>query len=117
MDFEIRESVTDGVRVMELCGSLKGADSSGRLRARLKEVLGNGDSQLVVDLAQVGYVDSAGLGALVAGLTTARNQGGNVKLARVGRQFLDQLHITKLVTIFEVYPSVDDAVKSFAAPS
>ncbi len=117
MDFEIRERVTDGVRVMELAGNLKGTESSGRLRARLKEVLGDGDTQLVIDLAQVEYVDSAGLGSLVAGLTTARNQGGNVKLARVGRQFLDQLNITKLSTIFEVYPGVDEAVKSFASPS
>ncbi len=117
MDFEIRERVTDGVRVMALAGNLKGTESSGQLRQRLKEVLGDGDTQLVIDLAEVSYVDSAGLGALVAGLTTARNQGGNVKLARVARQFLDQLNMTRLVTIFEVYASVEDAVKSFASPS
>jgi anti-sigma B factor antagonist len=117
MDFDISEQVRDGVRVMELSGDLKGLEGSGRLRARLKEALENGDTQLVMDLARVAYVDSAGLGALVAGLTTARNQGGNVKLARVPRQFQEQLIITKLVTIFEVYNTVEEALLSFAASS
>jgi anti-sigma B factor antagonist len=114
MELEISEHVSDGVRVMELSGSLKGPDSSGRLRERLKELLNNGDTQLVVDLSRVSFVDSAGLGALVAGLTTARNQGGNMKLARVARQFRDQLIMTKLVTVFEVYDTVEEALRSFA---
>lgn len=117
MDLEISEHLSDGVRVMVLSGNIQGGDSSGRLRARLKEVLSNGDTQIVIDLSQVRFVDSAGLGALVAGLTTARNQGGNVKLAKVARQFRDQLVMTKLVTVFEVYDSVEDALRSFAASS
>ena len=117
MGFDISEHVSDGVRVMELSGEMTGSDTSGRLRSRLKEVLANGDTQLVIDLARVSFVDSAGLGALVAGLTTARNQGGNLKLAKVARQFREQLIITKLVTVFEVYDTVDEALKAFAASS
>ena len=116
MDFEISEHVRDGVRVVELSGDLKGPDSSAQLRARLKEVLEKGDTQVVLDLARLSFVDSAGLGSLVAGLTTARNQGGNVKLARAPKQFREQLIITKLVTIFEVFDSVEQALLSFAAP-
>lgn len=117
MGFEISEHVSDGVRVMELSGEMKGSETSGLLRSRLKEVLNNGDTQLVMDLSRVGFVDSAGLGALVAALTTARNQGGNVKLARVARQFREQLTVTKLVTVFELYDSVEDALRAFAASS
>ena len=80
-------------------------------------MLNDGDAQLVLDLARVTYVDSAGLGALVAALTTARNLGGNMKLARVAQQFHEQLVVTKLVTVFELYDSVEKALKSFAAPA
>jgi anti-sigma B factor antagonist len=117
MELEISEHVSDGVRVMDLSGTIKGGDSASRLRSRLKELLANGDTQLVIDLSRVSFVDSAGLGALVAGLTTARNQGGNLKLARVARQFREQLIMTKLVTVFEVYDTVEDALRAFSASS
>ena len=76
-------------------------------------MLGNGDEQLVLDFSRVSFVDSAGLGALVAALTTARNQAGNVKIARAARQFREQLVMTKLVTVFELYDTVEDALRPF----
>lgn len=117
MDLEIADHVSDGVRVLQLSGVIKLGDSVHLLRSRLKEMLNDGDAQLVLDLKRVTYVDSAGLGALVAALTTARNQGGNMKLARVAQQFREQLSVTKLVTVFELYNSVEEAVESFAPSS
>lgn len=117
MDLEITERVREGVRVMELAGSVKLGESANTLRGRLREALENGGGQLVLDFSRVNYVDSAGLGVLVACCATARNEGGNVKLARLAKQFRDQLRTTKLVTVFDVYETVEDALRSFRAPA
>lgn len=117
MALEIKEKQTQGVTVLELSGRVTLGEESGRLRARLKNLLNEGKTQLVLDLAQVSYIDSAGLGALVAGYTTARNEGASMKLANLTKKFHEQLHITKLVTVFEVYDTVDQAVKSFSQAS
>ena len=86
---------------------------SSQLRTKLKELLGQGKKKLVLDLAEVKYIDSAGLGTLVAGFTSAQNEGASMKLANLTKKFDEQLHITKLVTVFDVFGTVDGAVKSF----
>jgi anti-sigma B factor antagonist len=111
LDFAEKES--NGVTVVALLGRVTLGEESNKLRTKLKELLGAGKTRLVLDLAEVKYIDSAGLGTLVAGFTTARNQGANLKLANLTKKFDEQLHITKLVTVFDVYNSVEDAVKSF----
>lgn len=113
MDLEISERLSDGVLVLELSGSVTMGEAAHQLRARLKETLGNGNTQLVLDLSKLSYIDSEGLGALVAGYTTARNLGGNMKLANPTGQFRGQLNMTRLVTVFDVYDTVEEAVKSF----
>ncbi len=117
MALEIQESTQDAVTVLKLSGRITLGAESNKLRTRIKDVLGRGNAQVVLDLSDVSYIDSAGLGTLVAGFTTARNQGGSVKLAHLTKKFREQLNITKLVTIFDVYESVGEAVKSFAQPS
>jgi anti-sigma B factor antagonist len=67
----------------------------------------------VLDLGNVSYIDSAGLGTLVAGYTSAQSQGASMKLANLTKKFREQLNITKLVTVFEVYNDVAEAVTSF----
>jgi anti-sigma B factor antagonist len=114
MALDIMEKETSGVTVLVLSGRVVLGEESNQLRTKLKEVLGQGKTRLVLDLADVKYIDSAGLGTLVAGYTTAQNQGASLKLANLTKKFDEQLHITKLVTVFEVYNSIEDAVKSFA---
>lgn len=114
MGLEITERLAGGVLVMELAGTLTVGEEAGRLRARLKEVLGDGTTQLVLDLSRVHYIDSAGLGAIVSGHTTARNMGGSVKLANLGNQFRAQLKVSKLTSVFDVYDTVEEAMRSFA---
>ncbi len=113
MALEITARESGGVKVLELSGKVTLGAESNKLRTTIKETLGQGNTQLVLDLGQISYIDSAGLGTLVAGFTTARNQGGNMKLANLTKKFHEQLHITKLVTVFEVYDSVEQAVASF----
>jgi anti-sigma B factor antagonist len=114
MNLTIEEKERSGVTILQLSGRVTLGDESAALRSKIKEVLAQGKTRVVLDLADVSYIDSAGLGTLVAGYTSAKNQGGNMKLANLTKRFDEQLHITKLVTVFDVYKTVDEAVKSFA---
>jgi anti-sigma B factor antagonist len=107
----------NGVTVLQLAGRITLGEESNQLRTKLKDILSQGKTRLVLDLAEVSYIDSAGLGTLVAGFTSAQNQGANLKLANLTKRFSEQLHITKLVTVFDVFNSVKDAVKSFGTVS
>ena len=113
MALSMVEKAVDGVTVLELSGRVTLGEESGQLRTKLKDLLGQGKTRLVLDLSEVTYIDSAGLGTLVAGFTSAQNQGANLKLANLTKRFSEQLNITKLVTVFDVYNNVQDAVKSF----
>ena len=113
MALNIVEKEVKGVTVVELTGRVTLGEESNQLRTALKGLLGQGKTRLVLDLAEVTYIDSAGLGTLVAGYTSAQNQGANLKLANLTKRFREQLNITKLVTVFDVYDTVEAAVKSF----
>jgi len=115
MALQIIEKETSGVTVLALSGRITLGEESNQLRTKIKDILGQGMKRLVLDLGNVSYIDSAGLGTLVAGYTSAQSQGASMKLANLTKRFREQLNITKLVTVFEVYESVDAAVKSFAA--
>ena len=114
MALQIIEKQIDGVSVLDAVGRITLGEESNQVRIKIKEMLGKGKSQIVLDLAEVSYIDSVGLGTLVAGYTSAQNQGATLKLANLTKRFRELLNITKLVTIFDTYDSVDDAVKSFA---
>jgi anti-sigma B factor antagonist len=113
MALKIAEQDSGGVTVMVLSGRITLGPESNQLRNRIKAALGKGKQRLVLDLGEVTQIDSAGLGTLVAGYTTASNTGGKMKLANLTKKFSETLAITKLVTVFEVYDSVEAALKSF----
>ena len=115
MALNIVEKELSGVTVLQLIGRVTLGEETNQLRTRMKETLSQGKTRLILDLAEVTYIDSAGLGTLVAGFTSAQNQGANMQLANLTKRIDEQLHITKLVTVFDVYKTVEDAVKSFAA--
>lgn len=115
MALQITEKESGGITVLTISGRITLGEASHELRTRLKELLTQGKTRVVLDLGNVGYIDSAGLGTLVAGYTSARNAGATMKLSNLTKKIKDQMHITKLVTVFETYDSVDDAVKSFGA--
>ena len=117
MALQINEKESSGVTILTLSGRVTLGEESSQLRAKLKDLLATGKTRVVLDLADVSYIDSAGLGTLVSGYTSARSQGAGMKLANLTKKFDEQLHITKLVTVFEVHNSVEEAVKSFEAAS
>lgn len=113
MALRIDAKDSNGVTIVTLAGRVTLGDESSQLRSRIKELLGQGKQRMVLDLGDVSYIDSAGLGTLVAAYTSARNGGGEIKLANVTKKFDELLNITKLVTIFDVHENVADAVKAF----
>lgn len=115
MALQIVEKESGGVTILALSGRITLGEESNQLRSHIKEMLAGGAKRLVLDLGEVSYIDSAGLGTLVAGYTSSQSQGAMMKLANLTKRFREQLNITKLVTVFDVYDSVEAAVKSFAA--
>ena len=102
-----------GVTVLKLSGRVALGEESEQLRNKVKSLLAEGKNQMLMDLANVTYVDSAGLGTLVSGLSSVQSQGGRMKLANVTKRCRDLLSITKLVTVFEVFDDVESGLASF----
>jgi anti-sigma B factor antagonist len=113
---QLSERVVGDVVVVQVSGEItlgKGGDAA--LKDRIRGLIDRGHRRLVVDLAEVTFLDSAGLGELVQAYATTKNKGGALKLARPPKRIRDLLTITKLVTVFECYDREEDAVASFAA--
>jgi anti-sigma B factor antagonist len=102
------------IAIVDLDGKITLGESTGLLRDNLRQLLAQGHNKIVLNLERVSYVDSAGLGELVGVYTTAKNQGGVVKLLNLQKKLMDLMQITKLHTIFEAYDSEDKALGSFA---
>ena len=103
------------VAIVDLNGRITLGESTGILRDELRSLLSQGSKQIVLNMAGVSYVDSAGLGELVGAYTTATNQGGAVKLLHMQGKLHDLMQVTKLYTIFASFEDEKKAVESFAA--
>jgi len=104
----------DGVTLVDLSGRITLGEGSGKLRDTVREVLGTGQKKIVLNLGDVGYIDSSGLGELVSSYTTASNQGAKVKLTNLQQKVNDLLQITKLYTVFEIFDDEASAILSFS---
>ncbi|HOD65277.1 MAG TPA: STAS domain-containing protein [candidate division Zixibacteria bacterium] len=103
----------DGVVVLEPKGKIMGGPDASLLHDKLHDIIERGRRQVVIDLGKVDWMNSTGLGILISSYTTLRNHQGELKLANVTDKIQSLLTITKLVTVFDAYDSVDDAVRSF----
>jgi anti-sigma B factor antagonist len=103
------------VAIVDLNGKITLGENTGILRDELRSLLSQGTKDIVLNMADVGYVDSAGLGELVGAYTTAANQGGSVKLLHLQGKMKDLMQITKLHTIFPSFEDEKTAVASFGA--
>ena len=112
MDTTIRH--VEGVTVLDLSGRVTLGEASGKLRTAVQEALGAGSKKILLNLADVSYIDSAGLGELVSAFTTVKNAGGELKLLNLTKRVKDLLVITKLLTVFDVKDNEKDAIASYA---
>ena len=112
MPLELITRIREGVLVVECSGRIVFGEESVHLRDTIKELISQ-NSRIVLNLAGTSYIDSGGLGTLVALYTTARNSGGSIKLANLTKRVGDLLQVTKLLTVFEVFDSEPKAIESF----
>jgi anti-sigma B factor antagonist len=112
MQLRMSTRTIDGVLVVDCSGRLVFGEESATLRDTVKKLLSN-SPKVVLNLREVNYIDSGGLGTLVSLYTTARNAGGAVKLTSLSQRVGDLLQVTKLLTIFEVFEDEESAARSF----
>lgn len=102
----------DNIVILDLGGRITIGEGTLILRDHIQKLLAAGDRKFLVNLGDVDYIDSSGLGELVTSFTTVRNQEGDLKLINLTRRVHDLLQITKLLTVFEVFSNETEAVKS-----
>lgn len=110
---QIEERVVGGVTILDLKGKMTLGEGDELLKDKINSLIQQDRKQLVLNLAAVPYIDSAGLGEIVRTYTTVSRQGGRLKLLNLTKRITDLLAITKLLTVFETYESEADALKSF----
>ncbi len=103
----------DGISVVALNGRIVLGEESNLLRERVKSLISEGKKKIVLNMANVAYIDSAGLGILVAAHVSAKTQGAALHLSNLGNKFHDVLQLTRLLTVFSVYDTEADAISSF----
>src|ERR1700675_3994683 len=111
---QIEERAVGDVIVLDLKGKITLGEGDELLKDKVNSLINQGQKKLVLNLADVPYIDSAGLGEIVRPYTTVSRQGGSLKLLSLTKRITDLLSITKLLTVFETFESEQDAVKSFA---
>ena len=112
---EIDERTIGDVVVLDIKGRVQLGDGDEMLKDKVNSLLNQGRKKIVLNLAEVPYIDSAGLGEVVRTFTTVSRQGGSLKLLNLTKRITDLLAITKLLTVFDTYDSEQDAVQSFSA--
>ena len=103
------------VTILDLSGKITIGEGSVQLREAVKDLLTSGKKNILLNLGNVYYVDSSGIGELVSSYTTTSNQGGHLKLLSLGKKIKDLLMITKLLTVFQTFDNEQEAVASFPA--
>jgi len=109
---KIKEKIENQVAVLTLTGKMMGGPETTALHDHIRSLMGDNISKVVIDLGGVKWINSSGLGVLMAAMTTLKNAGGQMKLANVTEKVESLLMITQLMRIFDTYESVDRAVSS-----
>jgi anti-sigma B factor antagonist len=101
------------VTIVDIQGRITLGDETGQLRDTVRQLIAQGKKKIVLNLANVDYIDSSGVGELVSSFTTVRNAGGELKLLALTKKVQDVLYVTKLYTVFDIKEDEFNAVKSF----
>lgn len=115
MALRMAERDVNGVTVVDIDGRIVLGEESNSFREKIKGLLAAGKKKIVLNLANVVYIDSAGLGTLVATFHSASSQGATLKMTNLGAKFKEVLQVTKLMTVFDTYDSETAAIQSFGA--
>ena len=113
MSMKIKTRQVDGVTIMDCSGRITLGEGSVQLRDAVRDLLSKGSKQILLNLGDVTYIDSSGIGELVSAFTSVRNQGGELKLLNLTKKVHDLLQITKLYTVFDVKDDEAAAIGAF----
>ena len=111
MKFTSRE--VDGITILDLSGKIVLGEGSVTIRDAVRDVLAKGSNKILLNLADINYIDSSGIGELVSALTAVKNAGGSLKLLQLTKKVKDLLQITKLYTVFDIYDDEAEAIASY----
>jgi len=112
MQLKLSTKAKDGVLIVDCAGRIVFGEESSLLRDEVKKLIAT-NKKIILNLGEINYIDSGGLGTLVALHTTAHNAGSIIKLTDLTRRVGDLLQVTKLLTVFDVYNSESEAIESF----
>ena len=112
---QIDERKVGNVTILDMKGKMTLGDGDELLRKKVASLLDKGEKQIILNLGDVPYIDSAGLGEIVRTYTTVSRQTGSLKLLNLTKRITDLLSITKLLTVFDTFDNENEAVKSFGA--
>jgi len=116
MSLQLTERTVGDVVIIDVSGKITLSDGGdAMLKDKVRSLVHQGRKKMILNLGEVSYVDSAGLGELVQAYATVSKSGGALKLLKTTKRIKDLLSITKLLTVFETYDSEDEAVTSFSA--
>jgi anti-sigma B factor antagonist len=110
---KIENRVVGEVQILDCSGKITLGEGTMAIRNTVRELLKNGNKKIVLNLADVNYIDSSGIGELVSSYTTVTNQGGQLKLLNLTKKIHELLAITKLLTVFPVFDNEQTAIASF----
>jgi anti-sigma B factor antagonist len=113
--FTINQREAEGVTILDLGGKITIGEGSTRFREAVRRLIEQNRKLVLLNFADVNYVDSSGIGELVSAYTTLSNQGGKLKLLNLPKRIRDLLRITKLLTVFESFEEEATALQSFSA--
>ena len=115
MSLKMSTRETSGIVIIDLSGRLTMGESCAALREEIRDQNGQGFRKILLNLADVSYIDSAGLGELTAAFTSVKNRGGELKLLSLTKRVHDLMQITKLYTVFDVHDDEKKAIASFGS--
>lgn len=111
---QIEQRTVGSVMILDLKGKITLGEGDEALKDKINSLILQGHKRMLLNLADVPYIDSAGLGEIVRTYTTVSRQGGQLKLVNLTKRITDLLSITKLLTVFETFDSEPEAIKSFS---
>ena len=114
MSVKLNTRQVGDVSVVDVAGRITLGEGSSALRETLREMVSNNQKKILLNLGDVSYIDSSGIGELVSGFTTVTNSGGQLKLLNLNKRVKDLLQITKLYTVFDVHEDEAHAIRAFA---
>ncbi len=114
MSVKLNNRQVGDVTVVDVSGRITLGEGSSALRDALRDLVAKGHKKILLNLGDVSYIDSSGIGELVSGFTSLSNQGGQLKLLSLTKRVKDLLQITKLYTVFEVHDDEASAIRSFS---